>query len=966
MQSRWMRNWSPMFAALLALSIPLAALPAMAQSTTPAEPVAAQPVTPDDLSPVVSGDIHEYTLPTGQKLYVKVDHNQPIVTVDTWVKTGSVNETADNNGVSHFLEHLLFKGTKDYVPGQIERILESKGAEFNAATSTDYTHFYITAATPYFEEALRLHANMMLYANFPPDELDQERKVVQEEINRAMDNPGRQLYDTLSAQLFPNHGYGLETLGPKENIAKIPRDSILAYYHYWYQPKNFSTVVVGDVDPDAVAKLVAEQFPAPSYAAASPDYQPPAVGLPIPPAGPDVKIITDANAAQAHVMVGFPGPSIATPDDVYALDIGMMILGQGKSARLYQTLKQQKNWVSDVDAGNYTRQYSGVVYVSADLKPENLEHVRPQLVEMLAKIKKDGVTPGELAKAKAQYLSDFVKDDETTAGAAEHIGYEVTIGSLNDYTQELAHIRKIYEADVQMALNKYLDFNHAVWVTMLPSKLPANVTADTEQNTTLAMLNDAKTLQDSPAGAPVMVEAKPQTVPVEAVTLPDGMRLLMKPLKESQTVAIKVFIKGGQGAEPIPGVATLTANMLSQGTIARSAEEISRELESKGMSLQASADEDFLEITGSALKDDLPSLLLVLNDVLTHPAFAEDELAKQKDQLKQSIETSRENPSSVAFENLTMSLYPSHPYGDVGKRVEDHLSLIKRDDLVGYFNQYAQPGNMVVSVVGNFDPETLRHDLGAGFMTTTAGTPTASADTTAPANPSSLKTDAPAAPPPLKENVVVTQNKTKQAATWIARGWLAPAIGDADYASLKVLNSLLGTGMSSRLFTDIREKHGMAYVVGSMYPSHEEDSRFVLYIGTDPKNEQTVQDQFAKEIGTLQGAPVTDGELQQAKDKLIGSFALSHETNMNQAYYLGFFETVGVGYRYDEHYADLVRAVTPADIQRVAQKYFSQPNVTVVVAPKPAPQAAQAATDSSSKADAWFSRMRAQKRRAKK
>ncbi|HEY9744627.1 MAG TPA: pitrilysin family protein, partial [Oculatellaceae cyanobacterium] len=156
--------------------------------------------------------IIETKLPTGQTLYIKEDHSQPIVTIDTWVKTGSVNETPEINGVSHFLEHLLFKGTATYKPGELDRILESRGAKFNAATSDDYTHYYITTATPYFEEALRLHADMLLNAAIPEEELPQERKVVQEEINRANDNPDRQLYMTLAKMLYGSHGYALDTL----------------------------------------------------------------------------------------------------------------------------------------------------------------------------------------------------------------------------------------------------------------------------------------------------------------------------------------------------------------------------------------------------------------------------------------------------------------------------------------------------------------------------------------------------------------------------------------------------------------------------------------------------------------------------------------------------------------------------------------------------------------------------------
>ena len=876
-------------------------------------------------------EIHEFTLSTGQKLYIKEDHDQPIVTIDTWVKTGSVNETKDNNGVSHFLEHLLFKGTSTHPVGEIERLLESKGAVFNAATSTDFTHYYITTASPFAKEALNLHADMLLNATIPQDELDRERKVVQEEINRAMDNPQRQMYNELTTALFGSHGYSLETLGPKETIEEISRESIMNYYHYWYQPKNFSTVIVGDVNPEEIRKLVEAEFPAPNYVKPE-DYNPPYVSKPALPDSVRVKVLKDANVTQAYAIFGFPGPSIETPNDVYALDIGMMTLGMGKSSRLYRTLREQKALVNTIGGGNYTKQYSGIVYVSADLKPENLETVKPEIIAHIEKIKKEGITPEELDKAKTQYLKDFVFEDETTDGAAGHIGYNVTIGSLKDYTDHVNHIQKVSQADVKAALNQYLDFNRAVWVATLPEKLSDGSKADTKQQekSMRALLATATENQALLANTPADPKSAYVAPQVTALDLDNGMRVLLKPLRDSATVAIKIFIKGGQSVEPLPGVATLTGSLLLQGTQTRNAEAISKELESRGMALDVSVSEDFVEITGSAVRDDLGELFLILGDVLSNPAFEESELVKKKDLIRESIKASRENPSSVAFETLTLSMYPDHPYGNVGKRIEASLDEIDREALKAYYQRYLKPENMVVSVVGNFDPDAVKNYL-LNAVPGKQKTPVAVSTEVTQKAPQVVI--APPVVPPLKENVVVTENKEKQAATWVAKGWLVPSISSKDYVSLKVLNALLGTGMSSRMFSNIREKRGLAYVVGSIYPSRQADSRFVMYIGTDPKNGEAVQEAFVQETDRLKTELVDETELKEARDKLAGNFALSHETNVNQAYYLGFFEVLGVGYEYDESYSKLIQEVTPEDIQHVAQQYFSKPNVTVVVSP---------------------------------
>lgn len=869
----------------------------------------------------------EYHLPTGQTLFVKEDHSKPIVTIDTWVKTGSVNETPKINGVSHFLEHLLFKGTDKYKPGQLDRILESRGAEFNAATSDDFTHFYITTATPYFPEALALHSDMMVHAAIPATELPQERKVVQEEINRANDNPDRQMYIALSKLMYGSHGYGLDTLGPKENIANIPRDSILEYYHYWYQPQNFNTVIVGDVNPEQVKELVEKDFPAPQFMAPK-DYQPPTVGPVQPPTEAQAQVLENPNISQDYLALGLLGPAQQNPDDVYALDIATLALGGGKSSRLYRALKEDKPLATSVSASNFTQKYSGLVIIDAEAKPENREAVKKEVLSQLLRLKEKGITQEELDKAKTQYLKDFIFENETTDGTASSIGYNVTIGNLQDYLTHVQRVESVTLDQVQAALNKYIDLNKAVMVELLPTSLKANLKAETDAD--LALLKSAAaseataaaTTNTSSIGNPTPAKAEnkaAEAVAPQKTVLPNGITLLSKPLKSSSTVAVKIFVKGGQGVETIPGTSTLVSSVMMQGTKSRTAEQISQELESKGMNLTVSADDDYIEVTGTAIQEDLGELFLILQDVLTEPTFQDSEITKKKEQIRQALEASRDNPSSLAFENLSLALYPHHPYGNEGKRVEDHLNKITRQDLLDYYHLYFSPQNMVVSVVGNFDPTTVKNYLDALYPACHACAPST--------------VTIPPVQPLTKDETTVTE-KPQLSAVWMAEGWLAPPIKDIkEYAALKVLNSLVGSGMSSRLFVDLREKQGLAYVVGSMYPTREQDSRFVIYIGTDPVNNEKVQAGFKQEVQRLKTEPVPEEELNEAKSKLIGSFALAHDTNVNQAFYLGLYESIGAGYEFDSSYPQLIQQVTPAEVQQIAQKVFGSPSVLSLVKP---------------------------------
>ncbi len=291
----------------------------------------------------------------------------------------------------------------------------------------------------------------------------------------------------------------------------------------------------------------------------------------------------------------------------------------------------------------------------------------------------------------------------------------------------------------------------------------------------------------------------------------------------------------------------------------------------------------------------------------------------------QQIKTNRDQPSGLMFENLTESLYPTHPYGAVGKRLEDAIPQITRNELIQYYREQMEPDNLVIAVVGNVDSKTTQLRMTA--LLNALKNKTADAASKAPENFPDV--------PPLKQNESVEAQKPEQAATWISYGWLAPGIStNRDYITLKVINALLGQGLSSRLFVDLREKQGLAYHVSSLYPSNLKNGSFVMYIGTAPQNQEKVITGFNEQIKRLQADPVTKDELDTVKSKLIGAFALAHESNANQAFYLGLYETLGVGYMFDKHYPELIEQVTPEDIQRVARLYFNQPKVVSIVAPK--------------------------------
>lgn len=880
--------------------------------------------------------IRRYQLPSGQSVYVLENHSRPIVTMDTWVPTGSVNETLDNNGVSHFLEHLLFKGTPDYPPGTIDRLLDSKGAEFNAATSLDFTHYYITVASPFFEDALKLHASMLQQANIPADELDKERLVVQEEINRAEGRPEAKLFKALNAALFAGHPYALTTLGPKSLIGTLPRQAILDYYHAWYQPKNFKTVVVGDVDPAKTVDLIdryftAAQFPPPK------NYVAPKVGKPDFTAQPSVTLIEDANMSQGYAIWALPAPDISLRDDSVALDAAFHILGGDESSRLYQRLHNENNWVQSISSGNMTQRYGGVLYIMAELEPGNLQKTQTVVLEELNRLAKNGVNPQELDDTVRQFTKDFLFLRESTAGVANAMGYNVTIGTLDDYTRYLERLRTLTPAEVQAALNRWLLANRLTMVGLLPApKEEASNAAAASSTVTLSQTLLTELQNQSAKGfiAGSAQEEAEKPAKLERMTLANGLTLMLNPLPQAQTVSLQLFVKGGQAAERRAGLAQLFAQVWPKATVSRPEALLQKTLSAQGLAIEASSHENYLELSANAASDDLGELLLILKDVLEAPALEAALVEREKSQLLATLESNQDTPLNLAKERYMQTLFAGHPYGQVGDRMKGSIQGLTARDLRTYYRHWVRPENVVISVAGRFDARQLQRELATWQLPSstlpTSGNPVASNPVLTPPT-TSLTLPIPV----IKSNQAVQTLQATQAASWILQGWPVPGINHPDYAALKVLSALLGEGMSSRLFVALREKQGLAYLVGSNYPSLAGASSFTCFIGTDPANQEAVLAGFNEQITRLLKEDMTEDELERAKNFVLGRFELNHETPSEMAFYPGFFEAVGVGAAFDEGFTKAIAQVHLEDLNRVARTYLSQPYVISVVGPKP-------------------------------
>lgn len=371
-------------------------------------------------------------------------------TSDVWIKTGSINETEKNSGISHFLEHMLFKGTKKRKTGEIDRIIEGVGGRLNASTSMDFTHYYITLPKEYLELAIEIQADMIKNPTFPEEEIEKERAVILEEIYRKQDIPESYLNTLLFENSFILHPYKFPVLGKRNSLLNIKRKDFFDYLKKFYVPENIVIVVCGGVKYKEVIEKVKKYFGNFS------ENKSPQIKYPVePPQLEKRKIYLEKDLTYSYIGLAYHGPSVKDIPDVYAMDLIITILGQGRSSRLYQNLKQKKQLVTEIDCNYLTQRYPGLFYITAVCEKEKEKEVIEEILKEIEILKNEKVSEKELEKAKRLIYSLVAFDTETNEGKASFLGFYETIDSVEFAYTYLDQINKITAEDIKKCANKY-------------------------------------------------------------------------------------------------------------------------------------------------------------------------------------------------------------------------------------------------------------------------------------------------------------------------------------------------------------------------------------------------------------------------------------------------------------------------------------------------------------------------------
>ncbi|MBI2458889.1 MAG: insulinase family protein [candidate division NC10 bacterium] len=869
-------------------------------------------------------DVRETLLPNGLKVLTKEIHAAPAVAVWTWYRVGSRNERPGITGISHQVEHMMFKGTASLKPGQIDRLVQFAGGRHNAFTSFDATAYHITLPSEHLETALRIEADRMLNGAMDPQELVREKGVVLSELQGRQNDPEELLEDEVRSVAFRVHPYRWPVIGWKTDVQAFTHEAVQSYYRTYYQPNNAVLVIVGDFQTDALLALVRKYF---GQLPAGPP--PPPVIPQEPPQKGERRILLKDVGTAAHLQFLYHVPPTRHPDQ-YPLAVLDAVLTEGKSSRLYRALVEtelaatQASYLSRrLDAGWIT------FYLTArDGVPH--ERIERAFSEAIERIQAEPVSDFELQKAINQVRASLTFAQGSLSGLAQMIGkMEVTVGHREMETY-LERIRQVTVADVQRVARQYLSPDNRTVGWFLPQGPRPG-----QSGRPSAPRNDIHRAPEPPqmleivagaAGQPTGPVASPGGRVVRTV-LANGLTLIAAENRVAPSVAIKGYVLAGPVLDPPgqAGLSYLTAWLLTRGAKAHSASALAEGLDFLGASATVQAEHETVGITAQMLSEHFDKVLDLLAECLRNPTFPGAELAKAMGQLKTTLHREADDPRERAQRELFAQLFPrDHPLHRNPKGQPAELDGIGREDVLRFYDRFYRPDRTVLVIAGDISPEQALASVERAFGGW-ARSPAAASATRPPMPVVSTTT----------RHTVVVPGKSEAI---VMLGGNGITRDNPDYYPAFLANRVLGGGgLGSRLMKALRERDGMTYGVYSYFHPVLGERPWVVSLQTSPAAVDRAIAGVLAEATRLCDDGVTAEELEGAKASAIGSLALSMQDQTGLAFVFRDTELFNLGLDFPQRFTTAIRTVTPEQVQAAARKYLHPDRLVQVVVTPPQP-----------------------------
>jgi zinc protease len=811
-----------------------------------------------------------------------------VVALQVWVKVGSRYEDDRIAGITHFIEHLIFKGTEVGESYEIAPKIEALGGSINAFTSYDNTVYHIVIPKDSFEEGFKLLIHSVNFPAFPDPEIQKEKKVVLEEIKMGDDDPQRKLFKELFSASFPGHPYSRPVIGYAETVSAASRADIIAYYKSHYTPDNMSIVVVGDFDEKKVSHMLTEQFsglgsdkPAIEKAKGSTTIN-----------KGDKQRVVEMNITESYVSLSYPVGSFLHPDTP-ALDVLSEILSDGESSRLQANLKHKRGIVTGCDTYLFAPQEKGMFVVTATFKGRDYGTIVKGFDEELEKLAKDGPETWEMEKAINNVQASYIFGAETVQGKARLVGNLLTLSGDVDYSDKyLSAVAKVTPADIKRVMATYI--------------------IDKSKRATVALLPKSST--DTATTPPV---PKKSTNPV-TINLDNGLRFVYNKNTASPSFSFMIgFIGGLKEEKPgMNGSFNVLSSMLLRGTKDLDAHSIARKIDLLAGNISPVSGRNVFGLSGKFLSKDFKTALVLLKDLLRTTVIRDDELKKVKDEVLSDIRRRDDDPAQYTFTKMSSILYEGHPYSFDHLGSEKDVIALSVDAVEGLYRSYVTPQNTVLAISGNVD-QKVAEEMVKSLFSDWKGTGRDMKKT-----PFSLSSP---------KDVAIDRDIVQ---THMIFGFVGPGLIDQDRYPVEVLDAVL-SGMGGRIHKKLREENPYAYAVTFFNQPAYEVGAMGIYIGTDKVHAADVDRLVRAEITDIRTNGLNDNEVTDSKRYLLGNHYIRMQTNSSIASSMCLDTIYGLGPNFYKVWPETIQKVTREDVNAIAKKYLVFDRmVKIAVGPK--------------------------------
>jgi zinc protease len=847
-------------------------------------------------------NLRRTTLDNGLEILLYPGFDAPVASFWVWYRVGSRNELPGQTGVTHWVEHMMFKGTPSVGPGELMLTVNSNGGELNAFTSYDYTAYHQTLPADRVRIAVELEADRMVNLSMDPDETESERTVILSERQGVFNNPSYVLWDETLGTAFRAHSYRHFVIGTEHDLRTMSRDDLYGYYRRFYAPNNAVVVATGAFDADQMEATISESF-----------GRIPAAELVIPTTVREAPMVAERRielmmpAPAPEVLIAFHAPPSDHPD-AYAAEVLAAVLSgaggrMGRSARLPRALVATGK--ARAASLQYLRGIDPFAFLVAGtaLPDGNAHELDELLMRQIAQVSDRPISETELARAKKQLITSFRYGSESVTEQASGIGTWAMLGDPEQFFTYPDDVNTVTVDDVQRVAQTYLT----------PKRRTVGFLTPTEASAGGPNVPTIAALRFGLAGP-----GAPALQPFEREAIDDRLVVLTQPQPNDPVVAARIRLPVGSGDDPVGkfGLAHVTAQMVLRGSRARTREALEDAADELGASIGISAGREHTEVAITCLAEDLPASLELAGEALLNPVFDPEQLEVTRREAIAAVKQAEDNTMSVADQTARELLFPEdHPLRHRSTGSIPDLQSLTVDDLAVFHRDVLVATGLTAAIVGGFaDTATMVELLGKHLSGVGSDRPKRQRQSV----------DVPAE----GRRKSVTLAGKEQAD--VALMFPVMGVGEDGFYDFDVADTIMGQyGMMGRIGDSVRQRQGLAYYAYSNTSPHLGQSIWHSRAGVDPANVDRAIESIIEVINDVASQGLTAAELDGARRLMTGRLALAMQTNAGIAQMLLTIEELELGLDYVDRYPALLEAVT-LDSARAAIADWLAPNRFVI------------------------------------